>query len=476
MAKKKIVKEDIKEDIQKGMRAVRETVPKKKKEPYDGDSPVKVRLIVSEDEESAQMDEHDYDMHADGIKRVKSESRAAEDEVFESLNGSSRHENFRVESNKKYFTICVYALVSVAIAAVVIFAIMQLPAIKIAIFKFFKLTSSFWIGFLVAFIINPMVMKLDSLLFQKLLHIRNARTSKILALLLSYAIVLGFIVIILLYVIPQITSSFVDLYNSREAIMAAVTNAMEDIGNLLPGVNLDMIEAKIAETLPQLLSNLTSIVPNLVPKIFNLSVSLVKVILNFFLTIMISVYILFDKRKLKKNAMRVLYAFVPIGKANNVSQTTKECVGVFSSFIVGKSIDSLIIGILCFIVLTIFKMPYALLVAVIVGITNMIPYFGPFIGAVPGGLLYLFIDPALALQFVIIILILQQFDGWILGPMILGDSTGLSPLWVIFAITVGGAYAGVLGMFLGVPVVAVIAFLIDRRIKARLDKKGLDIS
>ena len=153
----------------------------------------------------------------------------------------------------------------------------------------------------------------------------------------------------------------------------------------------------------------------------------------------------------------------------------KECNTIFSSFIIGKSLDSLIIGIICFILMTILKLPYSVLLSVIVGITNMIPYFGPFIGAIPGVVLFLVISPIKSIIFAVMILALQQFDGLYLGPKILGNSTGLKPLWVIFGITVGGAYAGVLGMFLGVPVVGVIAHLLNKSITSRLEKKNITI-
>lgn len=138
--------------------------------------------------------------------------------------------------------------------------------------------------------------------------------------------------------------------------------------------------------------------------------------------------------------------------------------------------DSLIIGILCFIAMSILQLPYSLLLSVIVGITNMIPYFGPIIGAIPGFVIYLFIDPKLSLFFAIMILILQQFDGLYLGPKILGDLTGIKPLWVIFGIVIGGAYFGAVGMFLGVPTVAVFMYLADLFIESKLKKKKIDLS
>ena len=143
----------------------------------------------------------------------------------------------------------------------------------------------------------------------------------------------------------------------------------------------------------------------------------------------------------------------------------------FNGFLFGKSVDSLIIGILSLIAMSIIGLPYGLLLSVIVGVTNMIPYFGPIMGAIPGVIIYLVIEPKYAIIYVIMILILQQFDGLYLGPKILGDLTGIKPLWVIFGITVGGAYFGVLGMFLGVPVVAVIMHIISVIMETKMKKK-----
>ena len=125
--------------------------------------------------------------------------------------------------------------------------------------------------------------------------------------------------------------------------------------------------------------------------------------------------------------------------------------------------------------MSIFQFKYPILISVIVGITNMIPYFGPFIGAIPGVFIYLFIDPKMAIMFAIMILALQQFDGIYLGPKILGDLTGIKPLWVIFGITVGGAYFGVLGMFLGVPTVAVLMYILDLFLKKKMREKNIDM-
>lgn len=170
---------------------------------------------------------------------------------------------------------------------------------------------------------------------------------------------------------------------------------------------------------------------------------------------------------------KVIYVIFKKSHADKISQTLSECNKIFGKFIVGKTIDSTIIGFLCFLFMNILGLKYSMLISVIVGITNMIPYFGPFIGAVPGVLILLTIDWKYALVFGVLILALQQFDGLYLGPKILGESTGLRPVWIIFAITVGGWLAGPIGMFLGVPCVAVIAFLTDRVINRKLTEKIL---
>jgi predicted PurR-regulated permease PerM len=183
-----------------------------------------------------------------------------------------------------------------------------------------------------------------------------------------------------------------------------------------------------------------------------------------------------DKRRIAGAATKIVYCIFKPKTAQRVINNSKESFQIFIGFIIGKSIDSLIIGILTFFMLKIFGLPYELLVAVIVGVTNMIPFFGPFIGAIPGVLLYLCIDPVYALIFVIMILAIQQFDGWILGPMILGDSTGVRPIWVIFGITVGGAYFGFIGMFLGVPVTAVVVYLVNKAVDKKLGEKHIEVS
>ena len=167
----------------------------------------------------------------------------------------------------------------------------------------------------------------------------------------------------------------------------------------------------------------------------------------------------------------MIYIFTSKNNAPIIWNTFCECNRIFNGFLYGKTIDSLIIGILSLLVMSILGLPYGLLLSLIVGITNMIPYFGPFVGAIPGVIIYLVIEPKYAIIYVVMIFILQQFDGLYLGPKILGDLTGIKPLWVIFGITVGGAYFGVLGMFLGVPTVAALMHILEVMIQKKLKDK-----
>ena len=213
-----------------------------------------------------------------------------------------------------------------------------------------------------------------------------------------------------------------------------------------------------------LLTKVNEVMSNLTVGIINF----VSEILNFLIGLIVSVYILFSKETFSAQSKKIVYAVFRTDHANMILHLTKKSNEIFGGFIIGKIIDSMIIGVLCFFGLTILKIPYILLISVIVGVTNVIPFFGPFLGAIPSFFLILLVDPIQSLYFLLFVLALQQLDGNVIGPKILGESTGLSSLWVIIAILVGGSFFGVAGMFFGVPVCAclysLVAFLVDRRL------------
>ncbi len=203
--------------------------------------------------------------------------------------------------------------------------------------------------------------------------------------------------------------------------------------------------------------------------------STLKIIYNLVIGFVIAIYVLFDKEKFKGQIKKVLYALFKEEKVQSILENTKNTDRVFTDFFNAKLIDSLIVGIICFIGMIIFKMPYATMISVIVGVTNIIPYFGPYIGAIPSALIILLVDPGKCLWFLLFVFVLQLFDGNILGPKILGSKTGLSSFWVLFSLLVFGSLFGVIGMIIGVPIFSIIYSYINNRLKVRLKAKDLPL-
>ena len=195
--------------------------------------------------------------------------------------------------------------------------------------------------------------------------------------------------------------------------------------------------------------------------------------MDMFIGVIICVYFLNSKEQFKAQTKKLIAATMSRKQGQELQEFANFCNKTFGGFINGKLIDSLIIGILCFILMTIFGLPYTVLVSTIVGVTNIIPFFGPFIGAVPSAVIICFSSPMQALYFLLLILALQQFDGNILGPKILGGTTGLASFWVLFAILMGGGLFGFVGMVLGVPVCAIVFYYLNQYLRKRLIRKSM---
>ena len=390
---------------------------------------------------------------------------------MEERNQPSPEKRHHFEPNDKYFTISVYAIAVIAIGAVIIRAIFSFESLVGGIRSAFNVLMPFVIGALLAFILNPAVRKVMQFL-EKVCHVRSLKLRKLLAIAITYIIFLGFITVTIFGIVPQVANSIIELINNIPASINYIYDLLDILKEHFPSLDIAGLEKATNDTIPTLLNTLKDFATNLIPAIYTISMYIVNWIVDIVIAIIVSVYMLSDKKQLRNSCKAMVYAFVPQKWVQILVEVLQECNNLFSSFVIGKAIDSLIIGILCFILMNIFRLPYAVLISVIVGITNMIPYFGPFIGAIPGILILLIVSPIKALVFLILILCLQQFDGLILGPKILGNSTGLRPLWIIIAITVGGTVGGVLGMFLGAPIVAFLRYLMNRLIQHRLRKKN----
>lgn len=385
--------------------------------------------------------------------------------------------NPNFSKNEKFRRLALYIISLVAVCTIIVKLILNWDATHAAISNLLDILQPFLLGALIAYFLNPLANLIDKKILCIFFQKKHMKVRKFLAIILAYLIVIGSIIMILFYIIPQIADSVMQvtsLFNSAQTGYNELMNYIVKLEEEHTSLDLTVLKDTIQEIPVKLFSFVTEKIPTILPTIYATSMNVISGVLNLLIAIMVSIYMLIDKRRLLNTCTRVTYALLGIRNGDKLIKTTWSCNRIFTGFIVGKLIDSTIIGILCFILMSILKLDYAVMISVIVGITNMIPYFGPFIGAIPGILILMIVDLKQAVIFLILIIALQQFDGLVLGPKILGDSTGLRPLWIIFAITVGGSVAGVLGMFLGVPTVAVIAYLLEHQLNRTLKKRHIE--
>lgn len=377
----------------------------------------------------------------------------------------------RFESNQRYFTICIYT-VFVILAACVIFRVIFHWDSTVALIKnFLSSMSSFIIGILIAFIVSPLVNYIHDKLLTEILQMDNKKVKKVLSILFAYIIVLGFIAVCLVYIIPQLIASLSELSANIPVMYTTFSTWLRELSYEMDFINNNMVNRIINNMTPKIMEFSTALASRLIPLLYSTSVAVIRWLIMIIIAVVVSVYLLSDKKIIFGTVEKILYAFLDEKTAKRVIEISKNCNAIFTGYIIAKAIDSLIIGLLCFFIMNVLQLPYTVLISVIVGVTNMIPYFGPYIGAVPGIFILTVLKLKYGIIFAVMILILQQFDGLILGPRLLGDSTGVRPILILFAITFGGAYMGVAGMFLGVPVVAVIQYLftllLDRKLKEK---------
>ena len=388
----------------------------------------------------------------------------------------------KFEGNSRYFTISIYSIITVLIIAIIVRAVFFWESTSATLNTLLSTLSPFFMGILIAFLINPLVSWMRKTVFKKWLHIRNDALNRLLAILFSYLIVIAAFTVGLVYLIPEIINSLTQLLNKMPEWANAIMDFVNGLSKKYPQINFDYIEKSITSADSTLQATLNKLISHITTAIVSTGVSVVKFIINLLVAVIVSCYLIIDKKMQARGIKRVVFAVFKEERAKKLWSVAKRSIRIFSDFFDGKMIDSLIMGILCFFCMLIISLfgvkgfpECSLLVSIIVCITNMIPYFGPFLGGIPSVLLLCIYSPKSALIFAILIIVLQQFDGNFLGPKILGDSTGLRPLWIIFAITLGGWAAGVVGMLLGVPVVAVITGLTEDFVNRRLDEKNIDL-
>ncbi len=356
-----------------------------------------------------------------------------------------------------------------------------------------------FMGAVIAFLLLPVHRRILAFFVsmtpdKRLADRRSFRFLNFLAILFSLLLALFVLYILLAMVIPQVWQSVVDLVNAipgyieqaqgwlktflednpdiQQAVLSGYDSAALSLeqwlnSDILP--NLESVSATMDWFHTEVFPNITGVVSG-VSAILIATLVLVK---DLLIAIIVSVYLLAMKDTFSAQSKKIVYSIFRTDIADLIVEETRNAYRIMSGFINGKIVDSLIIGIICLVCCNLFRFPYPALLATIVGVTNVIPFFGPFIGAIPCILLIFIIDPIQSLYFALFVLVLQQFDGNILGPKILGDSTGLASFWVLFSILLFGGLFGFGGMVLGVPVFAMFYSAVSRLVRYGLRKRSL---
>ncbi len=356
-----------------------------------------------------------------------------------------------------------------------------------------------FIGMVIAFLLLPIQNHIYEFLVETVggsgaKPVRRDGLLRLIAIVCSLLLAIFIIYLLLAMVIPQLYFSIVGLVNAFPGYIRQVSANLQDFlkdnpeiqGMVMSAYNSaaasfqNWLNADILPNLQSITDSInwvrTTILPNLTGVVSNVSAAVVYVLLlakDILIAIIVSIYLLARKDTFAAQSKKIVYSIFPTRVADLLVAETRSAYHILSGFINGKLVDSLIIGIITLICCNLLKFPYPALVATVIGVTNVIPFFGPFIGAVPCAVLILLVNPIQCLQFVVFIFILQQFDGNILGPKILGDSTGLASFWVLFSILLFGGLFGFAGMVLGVPVFAMFYSVVRRLVHRGLRRHGL---
>lgn len=347
--------------------------------------------------------------------------------------------------------------------------------------KINDILTPFYMGIILAYLLCPIyngtlrcVYRRNKGRFKN--YVRDYRVARLVASLVSFIVLIGAIVGFFMLIIPELIESIIGIIGLIPDILDKVTLWINE--NIVGNDELvSLLQGRVDNIFQTLIDwGQNNVLPGAEAILSGVSVGIkgtFGAVLDIFVALVICIYVLNSKEIFQAQAKKMVLAIFSPKRADSIFEFGKICNDTFGGFINGKIIDSIIIGILCFIAMSIMKLPLAVLISVVVGVTNIIPFFGPFIGAVPSIILLTFINPVNALEFAIMVIILQQIDGNIIGPKILGKTTKLASFWVMFAILVGGGLFGFAGMILGVPTMAIIYVYLSRYINNKLVSKNL---
>ena len=389
----------------------------------------------------------------------------------------------RFQWDKKYLYWGLTAFCVIAASILFYLLITRLPDISGALKKLSSILSPFIWGLVISYLLAPLMKRLEKHVFlplgKKLFRKSKnggARFARAMSVFVSILVFLLILAALVYMILPQLYGSIVTIVDNSPEYIAQLTEWLEDrlvdfpeletyVTDLLGNANKDIMNWLQTSVLPKLGGFLTSVTTGVYYVLLG--------VYNLLIGIIVSIYILGNLEKFKAGSKRFLYSLFSLKTADKIRNALDFTNRTFMGFISGKLLDSAIIGLICYVFCAAFSMPYALLVSIIIGVTNIIPFFGPLIGAVPSALIILLVNPFKCLIFIIFVIVLQQVDGNIIGPKILGNTTGINGFWVMFSIIVGAGLFGFWGMLLGVPVFVVIYTFIDKLLKQRLERGDL---
>lgn len=390
----------------------------------------------------------------------------------------------KLDLNDKYRRIGFTAFLVIIASMITVLLFTQLPKVGQFLALAAGILKPVIYGTLIAYLVNPIVKSFEDGFLRKLgtkFFPNNEGKAwvfvRFMGVTLSMVVVLSFLAVLIVLVVPRLVDSIKSLISNFNIYAA---NIQHWISSVTPedseiGTQAQTLSSQVFESLSDFLQKLTNgdMIESLMSKVFSSIYSFLRETFNLVIGFIVAVYVLVAKEKFIAEIKKLLYGLFPAKMVNGFIELVHESNQIFGGFIAGKVIDSIIIGILTYIIMVIFQMPYKELVGVVVGITNIIPFFGPFIGAVPCFIIIFLSNPIKGLVFLPLILAIQQIDGNIIGPRILGQTVGLGSFWIIVSILLGGGLFGFPGLLFGVPVFALVYTLLKDYVENKLRRKGL---
>lgn len=376
----------------------------------------------------------------------------------------------RDEKTKNYFLLITYAIV-------LAYVFLNLDTVWNVVVTIIDLIKPFIIGICIAFVINIPMKFFEEKVVGKLTK-EKSKLKRPLSLIITIVVLVGLIIGLMTFVIPQLAESCSTLVKNVPEYVDSLEKFMDKNINSKELLSSDIIEEvynKILSMGQNIIKIIGQVAGTIVSHALDITVGVTSTIINLVLAFIVSIYILLSKEKLSNQIKKILYAYMKKENVIKFLKVSKIANIKFTNFVRSQVIEACILGVLCFIGMKICSMPYALLISTIIGVTALVPIFGAFVGAILSAFIVLMVSPIKVILFAIIFIVIQQIEGNLIYPFVVGNSIGLSALWVLFAITVGGNAFGVVGMLIGVPLFGVLYTLISITTNKRLEKRNINI-